>query len=419
MLRSMSSRQRMLAALECRPVDHVPCAFMIYGALLEGSADYADFVRRQIALGIDAFVELPPRPPLVVDDHYNLHGIAVRHDPRVAVREWVERPTDEPVPILVKEYRTPAGILRAEVRRTDDWRWGDHVPFLDDYLEPRSRKFLVTSRADVERLRYLLVAPTESEREAFLRDCEPALALAREHDLLVAGGWGVGADLLGWVFGLENMMLATYDDPKLVAALLGVVAEWNRTRMSVVLEAGIDLYVKRAWYESLDFWTPASWREHLLPIIRADADLAHARGARFGYLITANCLPLLPMLADAGVDVVIGVDPREWDMAAARRSLGDRVCLWGGVNGHLTVEEGDEAAVRAEVREAMRTLGAAPGFILSPVDNVRSDTERSRANVAALIDEWRRTWGPAPDEDGAGPGAAASSRSTAEADRRP
>jgi len=383
----------MLAALDCRPVDHVPCAFMIHGALLQGSADYLDFVRRGVTLGLDAFVELPPRPPVVVNDHYNLHGIAVRHDPSVVVTEWVERASDEPIPILVKEYSTPAGVLRAEVRRTDDWRWGDHVPFLDDYLEPRSRKFLVASREDVERLRYLLVPPTEAERAEFLRDCEPALALAREHDLLVVGGWGVGADLLAWVFGLENMVLAQYDDPGLVAALLGLVAEWNRTRMAVVLEVGLDLYIKRAWYENLDFWTPASWRAHLLPIVRQDADLAHSRGARFGYIVTSKCLPLLPMLAGAGVDVLIGVDPREWDMAEARRLVGGRVCLWGGVNGHLTVEEGDEAAVRAEVREALKILGASPGFILSPVDNVRSDTARSRANVAALIGEWRRSWG--------------------------
>jgi uroporphyrinogen-III decarboxylase len=393
---AMTSRQRMLAALECRPVDHVPCAFMLHRALHQSSANYLDFVRRGLALELDAFVELPPRPPVVINDWYNLHGIPVRYDPGVVVREWVERPAGEPNPVLVKEYDTPAGTLRAEVRQTDDWRWGDHVPFLDDYVEPRSRRFLVSVQADVERLRYLLVPPTDEERQAFLGECEPALALARARDLLVVGGWGVGADLLGWVFGLEHMMLATYDDPELIRSLLGLVSEWNAARMSVVLEAGVDLYVKRAWYENLDFWTPATWREFLMPLLRADAATAHAYGARFGYLITANCMPLLPMIAEAGVDVLIGVDPREWDMAAARAAVGDRVCLWGGVNGHLTVEMGSEEAVRAEVRTAMDALGAAPGFILSPVDNVRADTQQARANVAALIDEWRSLWRPVP-----------------------
>jgi uroporphyrinogen decarboxylase len=158
----------------------------------------------------------------------------------------------------------------------------------------------------------------------------------------------------------------------------------------VVLDAGIDLYIKRAWYENCDFWTPAAYREFLYPILRADADLAHRKGARFGYLITSNCMPLLEMFAEAGVDVLIGVDPAEWDLDDVQRRLGGKVCLWGGVNGHVTVEQGTPDQVRAEVRQAMRVLAPGGGFILSPVDNVREDTPRARENALALIGEWRR-----------------------------
>ena len=65
------------------------------------------------------------------------------YDPQVSVSEWQENLPGEGLPILVKEYQTPAGTLRAEVRQTRDWPWGDHVPLFDDYIEPRSRKFLV------------------------------------------------------------------------------------------------------------------------------------------------------------------------------------------------------------------------------------------------------------------------------------
>jgi hypothetical protein len=99
-------------------------------------------------------------------------------------------------------------------------------------------------------------------------------------------------------------------------------------------------------------------------------------------------MDLLPLLREAGVDVLIGVDPRAWDMAEAKRRLAGDVALWGGVNGHLTVEGGSPDEVRAEVREAIATLGPG-GFILSPVDNVRGDDARVRENVAALIDEWQ------------------------------
>lgn len=386
----LSSRERMLAALCGHPVDHVPCSFMLYNGLKSTCRSYEEFILRQIELGLDACVQLPARPPVVANDYYNLHGLPVRHDPAVAIMEWREEPAAGELPILVKEYRTPAGTLRAEVRRTDDWRWGDHVPFLDDYITSRARRFPVNGPDDLPALRYLLAAPDAADIAAFAAEADGLLTLARQHDLLVTGGWGVGADLIGWVYGLERMVYLTYDQPDFLAELLDIIATWNRARMRVVLSAGIDLYIKRAWYENTDFWSPASWRRYIQPILAEDVRLAHEHCARFGYIITSKTMPLLDLIADTGVDVVIGVDPREWDLARTQQTIGDRVCLWGGVNGHLTVEQGSEEDVRAEVRRALATLGRGSRFILSPVDNVRTDSPEIRRNVAALIDEWQR-----------------------------
>ena len=389
-----SSRERMLAALACQTGDGVPCAFMIYGALKSRCASYLEFVERQVELGLDTVVEIPPRPPQVVNDAYNLHGLPVSYDARVTVSERVVSIPGEKYPVMVKEYHTPAGVLTAEVRQTEDWRWGNHVPFLDDYITPRSRKFLLdfqqANSDDLAALGYLLSAPTGAEIEAFRAESQPALDLAHRRGLLVAGGWGVGADLLGWVYGLENMMYASFDRPEFLQELLAQVAAWNCRRMEVVLAAGVDLYIKRAWYENCDFWSPRAWKKFIAPILKADVELAHQAGAKFGYIITSSCMPLLELLADCGVDALIGVDPHCWDMEAARQKLAGRVCLWGGVNGHLTVEGGEAEAVRDEVRQAMSLFGAGGGFILSPVDNVRQDTPRSQENVRALIDEWRK-----------------------------
>ena len=388
-----SSRGRMLSALDCKEPDHVPCSFMLFNALRDRCESHTEFIERQVEMGLDAYVQIPPRPPVFVNDHYNLHGLPVSYDPRVTTQEWVEGQPGERDPILAKEYHTPGGVLRAEVRRTEDWPWDDHVPFLDDYLVPRSKKFLVTQPEDLDALRYLLVPPTHAEVTAFHAEAQPALELARHHDLLVAGGWGVGADLIGWIHGLQAMVFTIYDQPEFMREMLDIIATWNRGRMQVVLEAGIDLYIKRAWYENCDFWTPATFREFLFPIVKADAELAHQKGARLGYIITSNCMPLLELFAEAGIDVLIGLDPEAWDMAVAKRRLGDKVCLWGGVNGHLTVEQGSSQDVQVEVRQATEVLAPGGGFILSPVDNVRENTHRAHQNVAALIDEWQRLTG--------------------------
>lgn len=381
----------MLAALACLEPDHVPCSFMLFKSLLERSKSYLDFVQAQLDFGLDAYVQIPARQPGVMNDYYNLHGLPVSYDPRVTIREWREtRATDEH-PILIKEYHTPSGILRAEVRQTPDWRWDSHVPFFDDYIEPRSCKFLVENQEDLEALRWLLVPPTNSEVALFKQEARPCIDFARQKGLLLAGGWGVGADALGWLVGLMNSILLTRQKPDLIRSLLEMIGEWNRARMNVVLEAGIDLYIKRAWYENCDFWNPVNWKKFIQPILKQDTDLAHAHGAKFGYIVTSSAMPLLEAIIESGVDVIIGVDPCEYDLARAAELANKKLCLWGGVNGHLAVERGTPEAVTEQVASSLEIMKGKPGFILSPVDNVREWSSKIEKNVRALIAGWQKS----------------------------
>ena len=390
-IESMNSRERLLAAIEHRDVDHVPCSFMLYKSLLTQSHGYSEFIQRQIAMGLDAFVQLPPRAPVVKSDSYNLHGLPVSFHKEVTTREWKETISGEKWPVLFKAYDTPAGKLTAEVFQDPEWPYDEHVPFLDDHLESRAHKYLITTIEELGALRYLLVPPNEKEITNFKEESRPLQEFAAREGLLVAGGWGVGADMLAWLYGLEHMMFAVYDRPDLLDELLDIVYLWNQNRMQVVLDAGIDLYIKRAWYENCDFWTPDSWRRYIYPMLKGDVDLAHDMGAKFGYLITANCMPLLEDIYRAGVDVIIGVDPAKWDLVKTHDILGGKVCLWGGVNGHLAVEQGSEDQVRQQVCEALDIFKQGGGFILSPVDNIRENTALTNHNVEALIDEWQKT----------------------------
>jgi len=141
--------------------------------------------------------------------------------------------------------------------------------------------------------------------------------------------------------------------------------------------------------------TPVFYRQSILPRLRAEADLAHKRGAKFGVICSSGTKPLLDDYLAAGIDVLIGVDPIQGtytDMPLMRKKLGGQVCLWGGVSGAVTVEMGSEEEVRAAVRHAIQTLGP-DGFILSPVDNITVDAPKTWQNVDLLIDEWRKHGG--------------------------
>jgi len=65
-------------------------------------------------------------------------------------------------------------------------------------------------------------------------------------------------------------------------------------------------------------------------------------------------------------------------------------CLWGGVSGAITVELGTEDETEVAVKDALFTLGEGGGFILSPVDNVRENTQNAWRNTYRFIEAWKR-----------------------------
>ena len=97
-------------------------------------------------------------------------------------------------------------------------------------------------------------------------------------------------------------------------------------------------------------------------------------------------------LAEAGIDALIGVDPvqgGDTDLAEMNRRTAGRFCLWGGMNGFVTVEMGTPAQVAAAAKEAIELTAPGGGFVLSPVDNVVDTSPKTWENVDALIRAWR------------------------------
>lgn len=392
MPKSLTSRERLLRALKHEPPDYVPCAFMSFAAMRGRCQDAYEVVEQELALGLDSWLFIPSSWRGQRPNHPDLRGLPVRLPPDVKTLLWVENLPDEPFPVLHKEYHTPTGVLTTLVRKTADWPHGNFVPFFDDYQIPRAIKPLVTTMEDVEVLRTMLQPPSEADIAAFYAEAGRARAFCARKGVLLAGGWGVGADLVAWLCGLQNMMFMAVDQPQLLEELLALIAVWNEARMRVVLEVGVDLYIRRGWYEGADFWSPALYRRFLLPQIQREAALAHEYGALFGYNMTSGTLPMLDNILEAGVDVILGVDPLqhgERPLETMRDRLAGRVCLWGGVNGAITVEEGTESDVREAVLQALEVMRGVNGFILSPVDNITEITLKTWHNVDVLIQTWK------------------------------
>jgi uroporphyrinogen-III decarboxylase len=390
----LTSRQRMLRTLNHQEVDHIPCCFMSFTALRRRhNADRYKIVEAQQAMGLDSMLFIPVAPRRVRPEHPDLRGLPVRFHPEVTTKEWREE-IEGGFDVLHKEYSTPGGKLTTSVRLSEDWTHGDHIPFVDDYQIPRSAKPLITGPEDLEALPYFLTPPQEDDVVRFTEEARRANDFAERHGILMAGGWGVGMDMANWLCGMENLMILTMQQPDFVADLLEMIHVWNKQRMEVVLSAPVDLYIRRAWYEGCDFVTPRFYRESVLPRLKAEADLAHEHGAKFGVICTSGTMPLFDFYLEAGIDVLIGVDPVQdvrMDMRILKEKFAGQISLWGGVSGAVTVERGTEEEVRSAVHHAIEALGPAC-FVLSPVDNITVDAPRTWYNIDVFIDEWRKHW---------------------------
>ena len=391
----MNSRERMLAAISGQKPDRVPLSFMIFNVLRARTSGWRDFVATSLAMGLDPVVDLAQVHPEVPAEHGDAHGVPLHFDPEVVTREWREPAGFAPYPVLHKEYVTPSGTLTVVLNQTDDWQRGDHVPFLDDYIEPRAQKFPVTGPEDLPALKHLLVRANDET----IRRCHEAWAeprrFAADRGLLLSGGWGIGIDSAGWLMGLTNAVMAALDRPEFLEEYLAIIEQWNRWRMEIILDMGVDLFVRRGWYEGTSFWSPALFRRFLLEGLKREVVMAHQAGAKFGYIMTVGALQFVDMLLEAGVDVVIGIEDVQdhgMDLAAMKVAVAGRLGLWGGVNGFVTIEEGKDSEIRAATAAAIEALGP-DGFILSPVDNIRDTSAETWRKTELFIDTWKEVTG--------------------------
>ena len=385
----MTSRQRLLNAIERRPVDHVPLLLRFWwlgGEVDQIPFNWRDEVQRAEAttvLGLDDTLLL--QPPLgYVEDYIAERAPGVRS--RV---EALPPPEGESYPLLKKVYDTPEGPLQTVIRLTEDWPRGQDIHLFDDYNLSRLQEPLIKDAADLGRLRYLLPDPAPEQMAEYQQRAELLRREASRLGVVLDGGWIALGDAAMWLCGIQRILYGQMDEPDFIEDVLDTIQEWELKRVDWLLQAGIDVLVHMAWYESADFWSPRTYRKLLRPRLQAEINKAHAYGVKFRYIITHNWKAYAQDLKEMGVDCLTGVDPVQdrLDLAEAKQKIGGQICLMGGLNSAVMLSQWSEEQIRQAVRQAVEILSPGNGFILFPVDAIFNTQPWEK--VLILIDEWK------------------------------
>ena len=408
----MTSKERIVAALNGEPADHTPLTTWCFGFPApdeyrwsngRGSIDYwysnrlehlhslpkawtleDDFKRAAalLAMGIDDVLEVSVPWSMTEGVTYSDSLLPPGHEGG-----------DERYATMVREYETPSGKLRHAVRQTGNEGAGwpiqpDCVPIIEDYNIPRAVQHAVSRAEDVAAVKHLFAPPNDEQKTWFDDRMKRVKAFADEKGLFTQAWSAFGMDAAVWFMGTQNAIMMAMDAPDAFGDLMQSIADTDLARTEIAARNdGVDMVCQRGWYSSTDFWSPALFDRFVFPHIQAAADAAHKHGKKFGYVMTTGVQRMGPRLVDAGVDLLFFVDPLLDGMSPqkAAEMFGDTMTMAGGINSQTLQEDAD--VIRGQVRDAMTHLAPTNRFILHPMDAIFPDTPLEGLKV--MIDTWK------------------------------
>jgi uroporphyrinogen decarboxylase len=113
---------------------------------------------------------------------------------------------------------------------------------------------------------------------------------------------------------------------------------------------------------------PEMFDEFVMPYLTQVVDRVHKHGKVFLLHVCGAVRPLLPMIVDAGVDMLEPIQVRAtgMDPEGLKRDFGKHICFYGGVDLQQVLCKATPGQVADEVRALIDLLGEDGGFIVGP-----------------------------------------------------
>jgi hypothetical protein len=196
---------------------------------------------------------------------------------------------------------------------------------------------------------------------------------------------------LSCLYGIEDLIFATVDDPEWVHHALRIIFERKKRFVLSLRGAQYDLIEHGGGDASSTVISPKIFDTFVAPYDAPLIALAHEAGQRVVYHTCGGMMPFLERLAAMRPDAMETFTPAgmggDTVLADAKRRIGDSVCMIGGFDQFHYFKGCSAAETRQAVRTAFHDAGEGGAFILSPSDHFfEADIEL----LHAYADEARR-----------------------------
>ena len=378
----MTSRERLLAALNREAVDHTPCS-AAFNPLTETQRRERGWhfpwpeeagVEERTAYQVEE---------LGLDQIVHAGADLCRPADGVESRAWVEGD------VLHQTYTTPAGELHAAVNYNDLWPHGEQIPFYSDFNIGHFAEPWIQTEQDLACLQQVRQLCDRDDVLVGVRNgVEAARSLADRFGLAVNVPLGSGLTGAQQLFGAEALCLMMIDNPGLVDAYLDYEHRITLRTLEVLADLNVDMVRRNGFYETGDFYSPAMLEEFLGTRLRREAAAARESGMHMSYTVHTGVMSILEYLASLGMGSMFGIDPvfKGVDMPTLHDELAAKTGIWIGPSSTYHLWEGPDAT-----RQAVRDVFAVfrdPGFVLTPC--VSAHSIMPWESTLAMVEEWKK-----------------------------
>jgi hypothetical protein len=175
------------------------------------------------------------------------------------------------------------------------------------------------------------------------------------------------------LYGIENLILAVFDDPAWVHSFLQVMLDRKKPYMLSLKGAPFDVIELGGGDGSSTVISPGIFEKFVAPYDGQLIQMAHKAGQRIVYHTCGGMMPLLEIIAGMNPDAMETFTPPslggDVDLKEAKRRIGHRVCIIGGFDQFHFFTECTEEETRRAVKRCFSDAGEGGGYILSPSDH--------------------------------------------------
>jgi uroporphyrinogen decarboxylase len=382
----MTSKQRLICALAGRQPDRLPVTtHHLMDSFLKGQLDGASARACFDRFGLDAIQwVVAHRPDEAAGEYFDpLQGApGFLEARRVSTDHWRVYPETIPSqewPTTRFRFATPKGEISMVLQSNE------HTSWITEHL--------IKDKRDIDLLGEFMTAP-KCDVEVVNREAQAfgERGIIRGHVCCFdvfgqPGTWQDAACLMG----IERLILETHDDPAWVHQLLQILQRRKITYARSLQGAAFDLVEFGGGDASSTVVSPRLFDEFVAPYDAPIIAALHQAGQRVVYHTCGGMMGLLERIAAMETDAMETFTPRgiggDADLAQAKRRIGDRVCMIGGLDQLHFFTGCTPQETRAEVRRCFEAAGAGGGFILSPSDHF---FEADLALIEAFADEARK-----------------------------